>query len=212
MEKRSRRRIRDLVARPASQGLSENEIGCARISMMARNTNVPFKGRIQKRKTYHLQIITFRLQRAAGPYRSANKRDSCSAANEEAAKRGGLVFITPRHLFTAVTGSAAVRVSNGARWGRPASRITGVGGHWAPLCWCATRIIDSGLQYLVGNRGVEDFFVSLFAVVAGCAQLIHVTAPFRSPRRTGNRRSPSLLAVCSRSPRDTVHQVSQHLY
>jgi hypothetical protein len=64
MEKRSRRRIRDLVARPASLGLSENEIGCARISMMARNTNVPFKGRIQKRKTYHLQIITFRLQRA----------------------------------------------------------------------------------------------------------------------------------------------------
>ena len=71
MEKRSRRRIRDLVARPASLGLSENEIGCARISMVARNTNVPFKGRIQKRKTYHLQIITFRLQRAAGPYRSA---------------------------------------------------------------------------------------------------------------------------------------------
>src|SRR5215467_14869784 len=70
MEKRSRRRIRDLVARPASLGLSENEIGCARISMMARNTNVPFKGRIQKRKTYHLQIITFRLQRAAGPYRA----------------------------------------------------------------------------------------------------------------------------------------------
>jgi hypothetical protein len=33
---------------------------------MARNRNVPFKGRIQKRKTYHLQIITFGLQRAAG--------------------------------------------------------------------------------------------------------------------------------------------------
>src|SRR5262249_61765494 len=71
MEKRSRRRIHDLVARPASMGLSENEIGCARISMMARNTNVPFKGRIQKRKTYPLQIITFRLQRAAGPYSRA---------------------------------------------------------------------------------------------------------------------------------------------
>src|ERR1700746_3501927 len=71
MEKRSRRRIRDLVAQPASLGLSENEIGCARISMVARNTNVPFKGRIQKRKTYHLQIITFRLQRAAGPYSCA---------------------------------------------------------------------------------------------------------------------------------------------
>jgi hypothetical protein len=46
----------------------------ARISMMARNTNVPFKGRIQKRKTYHLQIITFRLQRAAGPYSRATSR------------------------------------------------------------------------------------------------------------------------------------------
>ena len=63
MEKRSRRRIRDLVARPASLGLSENEIGCARISMLARNTNVPFKGRIQKRKTKHLHIVIFGLQR-----------------------------------------------------------------------------------------------------------------------------------------------------
>ena len=42
--------------------------------MMARNTNVPFKGRIQKRKTHDLQIITFGLQRAAGPYRWANRR------------------------------------------------------------------------------------------------------------------------------------------
>jgi len=44
--------------------------------MVARNTNVPFKGRIQKRKTYHLQIITFRLQRAAGPYRKCHIRTS----------------------------------------------------------------------------------------------------------------------------------------
>ena len=57
MEKRSRRRIRDLVALAAFQGLSQNEIGCARISMMARSTNAPFKGRIQKRKTNRLQII-----------------------------------------------------------------------------------------------------------------------------------------------------------
>jgi hypothetical protein len=71
MEKRSRRRIRDLVALPAFQGLSQNEIGCARISMMARSTNAPFKGRIQKRKTNHLQIFTFGLQRTAGPYKSA---------------------------------------------------------------------------------------------------------------------------------------------
>jgi hypothetical protein len=39
--------------------------------MMARNTNVPFKGRIQKRKTHNGQIVTFGLQRAAGPYRWA---------------------------------------------------------------------------------------------------------------------------------------------
>ena len=37
--------------------------------MMARSTNALFKGRIQKRKTNPLQIITFGLQRTAGPYR-----------------------------------------------------------------------------------------------------------------------------------------------
>ena len=73
MEKRSRRRIRDLVALLAFQGLSQNEIGCARISMMARSTNAPFKGRIRKRKTNHPQIITFGLQRTAGPYESAKE-------------------------------------------------------------------------------------------------------------------------------------------
>ena len=35
MEKRSHRRIRDLVAHTAFKGLDANEIGCARISMMA---------------------------------------------------------------------------------------------------------------------------------------------------------------------------------
>src|SRR6266566_7245433 len=60
MEKRSRRRTRDLVAQAASQGLSENEIGCARISMMARSKNAPVKGRIQKRKTLSLHC-SFRL-------------------------------------------------------------------------------------------------------------------------------------------------------
>src|SRR5262245_7748460 len=51
MEQRSRRRIRDLVAHPASQGLDAKENGCARISMMARSANAPLEGRIQKRKT-----------------------------------------------------------------------------------------------------------------------------------------------------------------
>ena len=52
-----------------SQGLSQNEIGCARISMMARSTNAPCKGRIQMRKTNPLHLLTFGLQRTAGPYR-----------------------------------------------------------------------------------------------------------------------------------------------
>src|SRR3981189_2321992 len=69
MEKRSRRRTRDLVTQAASQGLSENEIGCARISMMARSTNAPFKGRIQTRKTNPLHLFTFGFERPAGPYR-----------------------------------------------------------------------------------------------------------------------------------------------
>src|SRR5258705_718122 len=69
MEKRSRRRTRDLVTQAASQGLSQNEIGCARISMMARTTNAPCKGRIQMRKTNPLHFFTFGLQRTAGPYR-----------------------------------------------------------------------------------------------------------------------------------------------
>ena len=55
MEKRSRRRTRDLVTRVANQGLSENEIWCARISMMAKSMNALFTGRIQKRKTNTLR-------------------------------------------------------------------------------------------------------------------------------------------------------------
>jgi len=44
MEKRSHRRIRDLDVLTAFQGLVSNEIGCARISMMAREQNTPFNG------------------------------------------------------------------------------------------------------------------------------------------------------------------------
>ena len=36
--------------------------------MMARSTNAPLKGRIQKRKTNYLQIIRSHLQHTAGPY------------------------------------------------------------------------------------------------------------------------------------------------
>ena len=37
MEKRSDRHIRDLVAHTAFKGLDANEIGCTRISVMARS-------------------------------------------------------------------------------------------------------------------------------------------------------------------------------
>ena len=77
MEKRSRQRVRDQVG---LRGRVANEIERARISMMARNTNVPFKGRIQKRKTHDPQIVTFGLQRAAGPYRWASTRRAEAAA------------------------------------------------------------------------------------------------------------------------------------
>jgi hypothetical protein len=39
--------------------------------MVAGSTEAPFKGRLQKRKTNHLQIIIFGLQRTAGPYKRA---------------------------------------------------------------------------------------------------------------------------------------------
>src|SRR5271155_1467789 len=84
MEKRSRRRTRDLVTQAASQGLSQNEIGCARISMMARSTNAPCKGRIQMRKTTPLHFFTFGLQRTAGPYRWVTSDKTHVEQNESA--------------------------------------------------------------------------------------------------------------------------------
>src|ERR1700693_344905 len=74
MEKRSDRHIRDLVALSAFQDLDANEIGCARISMMAGSKTLPSKGRIQLSQTNYLQIVIFDLQRTAGPYRRATRR------------------------------------------------------------------------------------------------------------------------------------------
>jgi len=107
MEKRSRRRIRDLVAPAAFQGLSQNEIGCARISMMARSTNAPFKGRIQKRKTNHLQIITFGLQRTAGPYKGVESR--CDAV-----ALGSSISVAAPFVRRCLTGSTMAPFSHPA--------------------------------------------------------------------------------------------------
>ena len=62
MEKRCRRRTRDLVTQPASHGLSENENRCARKSIVAKSANDLLTGRIQKRKTNpsvtHIRLAT----------------------------------------------------------------------------------------------------------------------------------------------------------
>ena len=77
--------------------------------MMARNTNVPFKGRIQKRKTYHLQIITFGLQRAAGPYRRAITRHKSSVSRSQVALAAQLSAAATRSLPAQCDGACCYR-------------------------------------------------------------------------------------------------------
>ncbi len=83
MEKRSDRHIRDLVAHTAFKGLDANEIGCARISVMAGEQLFPSKGRIQMSKTNYLQTAISDLQRTAGPYRCAKNRQSVIMTAEQ---------------------------------------------------------------------------------------------------------------------------------
>src|ERR1700722_4826580 len=101
MEKRSRRRTRDLVTQAASQGLSENEIGCARISMMAGRTNAPCKGRIQMRKTNPLHLLTFGLQRTAGPYSWVKLSPPTATELSPFPPHSGLAVTTPAWPFRA---------------------------------------------------------------------------------------------------------------
>jgi hypothetical protein len=65
MEKRSRRRIRDLENLLASEGLFENESGCARISIMAKSTKALLTGRIQMCRPIP-PSLTSGLQHTAG--------------------------------------------------------------------------------------------------------------------------------------------------
>ncbi len=74
MEKRSRRRTRDLVTQAASQGLSENENGRARISMMAKSMNALFHGPDTEAQDQSPPSLTFGLQHTAGPYSAALAR------------------------------------------------------------------------------------------------------------------------------------------
>ncbi len=85
MEKRSDRHIRNLVAHTAFKGLDANEIGCARISVMAGGQLLPSKGRIQMSKTNYLQAVISDLQRTAGPYR-------CATTGREQAQQTAQLF------------------------------------------------------------------------------------------------------------------------
>ena len=83
MEERSRRRVRDLVARLALEGLSENEIGRARISMMARSTTRSNRRPDTLMQDRICQIDENLLHRTAGPYirvKSSHYRTATLAA------------------------------------------------------------------------------------------------------------------------------------
>src|ERR1700722_16702291 len=99
MEKWSGRRARVLVPQAGSEGLSQNDIGCARISMMARSTNTPCKGRIQMRKTNPLHFFTFGLQRTAGPYRWVNRDTWALLPAISALARGADILDGKRHVL-----------------------------------------------------------------------------------------------------------------
>src|SRR5512144_2473800 len=83
MEKRSHRRIRDLDILTAFQGLVATEIGCARISMMARLRSTPFNGPNTDARDQHLQIVTSGLHRTAGPYKVYGAEEGPSVAGVE---------------------------------------------------------------------------------------------------------------------------------
>ena len=72
MEKRSRQRVRDQVAHLAFGAETRMRSKRARISMMARSSNPPPSRPDTEAQDQLLQIITFGLQRAAGPYRRAS--------------------------------------------------------------------------------------------------------------------------------------------
>ena len=76
MEKRSRRRTRDLVTQAASQGLSENEIGCARIIHDGQEHKRSMQGPDTDAQDHPLHLFTSGLQRTAGPYKWVKRRNT----------------------------------------------------------------------------------------------------------------------------------------
>jgi hypothetical protein len=88
MEKRSRRRTRDLVTQPAYQGLSENENGCVRTSMMAKSMNALLQGRIQKRKTNPLRHSDLACNNFVVPATAASPQLADIARESRSGRKG----------------------------------------------------------------------------------------------------------------------------
>ena len=90
MEKRSRQRVRDQVALMAFGAESRMRSSARGYPSWPGTETFRSRGRIQKRKTYRFQIITFGLQRAAGPY-SCVREMSRKANIGNAARLVGLI-------------------------------------------------------------------------------------------------------------------------
>ena len=112
MEKRSHRRIRDLVAHTAFKGLDANEIGCVRISIMARSKSLRSKGRIQMSETSHLQISHIQLATHGRSIQKCQSR-TCWRLNEAVAATWWSDRTAPTYMArTLATFAPAIEVTS----------------------------------------------------------------------------------------------------
>ena len=81
MEKRSDRHIRDLVAHTAFKGLDANEIGCARISVMA-GSNCSLQRAEYRCARPIISKLSYPTCNARPVHTDVPRRDSCTAAND----------------------------------------------------------------------------------------------------------------------------------
>ena len=105
------------MALSAFKGLVENEIGCARISMMAKEQK-PLRsmGRIQMRETNYLQIVKSGLHRTADPYKRANSHMDAYSITSSARRRSAELIVKP--ICLAVRRFTMVSIRVGSSTGR----------------------------------------------------------------------------------------------
>src|SRR5215471_3716951 len=130
MEKRSRRRIRDLVAQAASQGLSENEIGCARISIVAGSKNAPIHGPDTEaqdlclHRTFRLATHGRSIQLCQNQTHAAQQKETYSNSSSARPDRGsGTVMPSSLAVFRLMISSTFVACWTGSSAGFSPLRI-----------------------------------------------------------------------------------------